>query len=476
MSVINLSTLNITEAKRMVHDGDISARELVAMYESQVKERDKDIHAYLEWFDDAYMQAETSDERIKSGQEPRALEGIPFAIKDNILIKGKTASAASKILENYKASYDAYVIQKLRHAGAVFLGRTNMDEFAMGSSTENSAYGPTKNPHDLSRVPGGSSGGSAAAVSAGMALAALGSDTGGSIRQPAAFCGVVGLKPTYGAVSRSGLIAMSSSLDQIGPFGHSVEDAELIFNVIRGKDEKDASTVDYEEKSISRKPIIGIPREFGFSDEKMMDDDIRKKIEEVKELLRAEGYTIKEVSLPYTSYALAIYYIIMPAEVSSNLARFDGVRYGYTAEGDDVIDFYKKTRSNGFGKEPQRRILLGSYVLSAGYYDAYYARAQKVRSLLIRDFEQAFQEVDILLAPTTPTPAFRFSEKIHDPILMYASDVFTVSANLAGIPALAMPFGSVMRDGIPLPAGIQLIAPWFYESTLFTIGKVIERL
>lgn len=476
MAIINLSTLTITEAKRMLHDGVISARELVAMYESQVKEKDKKIHAYLQWFDDAYVQAETVDERIQSGMEPRALEGVPFAIKDNILIKGKIASAASKILQNYNASYDAYVIQKLREAGAVFLGRTNMDEFAMGSSTENSAYGPTKNPHDTSRVPGGSSGGSAAAVSAGMALAALGSDTGGSIRQPAAFCGVVGLKPTYGTVSRSGLIAMASSLDQIGPFANSVEDAELIFNVIRGKDEKDSTTVAPEGKSLLKKPVIGIPHEFGFDRQGMMDEDIQDSVERARELLRADGYEVRDVLLPHTPYALAIYYIIMPAEVSSNLARFDGVRYGYHAEAHALIDSYKKTRSYGFGKESQRRILLGSYVLSAGYYEAYYSRAQKVRSLLINDFQNAFKEVDVLLTPATPTPAFRFEEKVHDPVQMYASDVFTVSANLVGIPALVLPSGKVVREDSMLPIGIQLMGSWFAEPSLFEVGKAIERL
>lgn len=474
MAVVDLNTLTIKEAKGLLHKRDISARELVAMYQEEIARENKKIHAYLEVFDDAETYAKETDERMARGDEPRALEGIPFAIKDNMLIEGKHVSASSRMLEPYVASYDAHVIGKLRDAGAIFLGRTNMDEFAMGSSTENSAFGPTKNPRDMSRVPGGSSGGSAAAVASGMALAALGSDTGGSIRQPASFCGVVGLKPTYGAVSRSGLISMASSLDQIGPFTQNIDDSEFIFNVIKGKDKKDATTIAYSEKKAQRKPIVGIPKEYGLEDD-IMDSDVKDAWMQAQKALEQEGYETKEVTLPYTSYALPLYYIIMPAEVSSNLARFDGIRYGFSHEGKNLLETYEQSRSKGFGDEVRRRILLGTYILSAGYYDAYYAKAQKVRARFIKDFERAFKEVDVLLTPTVPSPAFTFGEKSGDPVKMYASDIFTVSANLAGVPALSLPFGSGERDGVSLPFGIQLTAPWFYESTLFDIGRVLEK-
>lgn len=474
MAVIDLNNFTIRDAREALHDKKISARELVGIYAGQIKKENKKLNAYLEVFEDAHEQAQRTDERLASGLEPRALEGIPFAIKDNMLIKGKHASASSKILESYVASYDAYVIERLRDAGAIFLGRTNMDEFAMGSSTENSAFGPTKNPYDVSRVPGGSSGGSAAAVSAGMALSALGSDTGGSIRQPASFCGVVGLKPTYGAVSRSGLIAMASSLDQIGPFAQCVDDARIVFEVIRGEDDKDATTVSYKETKTAQKPIIGIPKEYGLDDE-LADSDVKEAWMRARDILEKEGYTTKEVTLPYTSYALPLYYVIMPAEVSSNLARFDGIRYGLSHAGENLLEVYEKSRSKGFGEETRRRILLGTYILSAGYYDAYYAKAQKVRMRFIADFKRVFKDVDVLLTPTVPSPAFTFGEKSGDPVKMYASDIFTVSANLAGVPALSLPFGKGERDGVSLPLGVQLMAPWFGESVLFEIGKVLER-
>ncbi|MDP2676434.1 MAG: Asp-tRNA(Asn)/Glu-tRNA(Gln) amidotransferase subunit GatA [bacterium] len=474
MSVIDLNNFTIADAKEALHGKKMSARELVGMYTSQIKKENKKLNAYLEVFEDAEDQAKETDERMARGDEPRALEGIPFAIKDNMLIEGKRTSAASKILEPYVASYDAHVIQKLRDAGAVFLGRTNMDEFAMGSSTENSAFGPTKNPYDTSRVPGGSSGGSAVAVASGMALAGLGSDTGGSIRQPASFCGVVGLKPTYGAVSRSGLIAMASSLDQIGPLAQCVDDTRAVFEVIRGEDKKDATTVSYAEKRPAQKLVIGIPKEYGLEDD-IMDADVKDAWMQARKTLEQEGYETKEVTLPYTSYALPLYYIIMPAEVSSNLARFDGIRYGLSHNGKDLLEVYEKSRSRGFGDEARRRILLGTYILSAGYYDAYYAKAQKVRARFIKDFERVFKEVDALLTPTVPSPAFPFGEKLGDPVKMYASDIFTVSANLAGIPALSVPFGKGERDGVSLPLGVQLMAPWFHESTLFDAGRILEK-
>src|SRR3990167_1581721 len=378
------------------------------------------------------------------------------------------SGASSKILEGYTASYDASVIKKLRDEGAIFLGRTNCDEFAMGSSTENSAYGPTKNPADATRVSGGSSGGSAAAVAADMALAALGSDTGGSIRQHAALCGVVGLKPTYGAVSRSGLIAMASSLDQIGPLAKSVRDAEIIFDVIRGRDEKDATSLELEAElpyGSSASKTIGIPKEYFLKEG--MDVKVSEKISEATEFLKSQGFGIKEVSLPYTQYALAAYYIVMPAEVSANLARFDGMRYVPREGGKSLLEVYAKTREKGFGTEARRRIILGTYVLSAGYYDAYYGRAQKVRYLVRKDFEDEFKNVDLILTPTTPTLAFKIGEKTEDPLSMYLADIFTVPANLAGVPAISVPFGK----GGDLPGGGQLIAPWFEERRVFEIGK-----
>lgn len=465
--------MTIREFHEKLKFGKTSVREVVFSYLDKIKKENKEINAYLEVFkEDAAEKAEEIDKRILSGENPFGLIGVPIAIKDNILIRSHIASAASKILGNYVASYDAFVIEKLKKAGAIFLGRTNMDEFAMGSSTENSAYGPTKNPLDLERVPGGSSGGSAAAVAGGLAMAALGSDTGGSIRQPAAFCAVVGLKPTYGAVSRYGLIAMASSLDQIGPIAQTVEDAEIIFNTISGKDEKDSTSLSDQvaksqeaTRALSIKRI-GIPKEY-FSEARLpdgqgLDPEIKKGIDFVIEKL-SKDYEIKEVSLPHTKYALACYYIIVPAEVSSNMARYDGIRYGERKEGDDLMETYRKSRGEGIGTEVKRRILLGTYVLSHGYYDAYYARAEKVRNLVKDDFEKVFKEVDVLLTPTVPAPPFKFGEK-KDPLSMYLSDIFTIPANLAGVPALA------------LPPYIQLIAPYCEEQRLFELGKVIEKI
>ncbi|MBI5742585.1 MAG: Asp-tRNA(Asn)/Glu-tRNA(Gln) amidotransferase subunit GatA, partial [Candidatus Niyogibacteria bacterium] len=429
MSKINLAELTIAKLHSLLANGDLSARELLEIYHANIKERDPEIHAYLETFDDAYAAAEVEDKRIKSGDSPKALSGVPLAMKDNILIKGKTASAGSKMLAEYRAGYDATVTRKLRAAGAIFVGRTNMDEFAMGSSCENSAFGPTKNPHDLTRVPGGSSGGSAAAVAAQLALAAFGSDTGGSIREPASFCGTVGLKPTYGAVSRYGLIAMASSLDQIGPFTKTVDDAKTLFEVIRGKDEYDASTVEYKTEKCARKPVIGIPKEFySMKDGRMagLDPAVVSAMDEAIKTLKSEGHEVREISLPHADYGLACYYILMPAEVSSNLARLDGVRYGTRRAGKDLLETYNNTRGELFGREVRRRIVLGTYVLSAGYYDAYFTRAQKVRWLIKRDFAEAFREVDAILSPTVATPAFKIGEKSADPLAMYLSDIFTV--------------------------------------------------
>ncbi|MBI2023797.1 Asp-tRNA(Asn)/Glu-tRNA(Gln) amidotransferase subunit GatA [Candidatus Giovannonibacteria bacterium] len=481
--MIDFSNLTIKKTKELYQSGELSARELVSHYQDEIKKKNPELNIYRETFDNAFEDAEKIDLKIKHGDTPRALEGIPFAIKDNILIKGKPAGASSKILEGYTASYDSTVIKKMREEGAIFLGRTNMDEFAMGSSTENSAYGVTKNPHDTTRVPGGSSGGSAAAVAADLALASLGSDTGGSIRQPAAFCGVVGLKPTYGSVSRSGLIAMASSLDQIGPLTPTVEDAEIIFDVIKGKDELDSTNLETEFPSgnsvSSAVCTIGVPKEyFSLSEGGMggLDSDTAKKIMEAIDFLKSKNFEIKEVSLPSVKYALSAYYIIMPAEASSNLARFDGMRYGPREDGKNLFEVYTKTRENGFGLEPRRRIILGAYVLSAGYYDAYYGRAQKVRQLIRGDFENEFNNVDLILTPTTPHPAFKIGEKANDPLSMYLEDVYTVPVNLAGVPAISVPFGSVSREGKNLPVGVQLIAPWFKENRLFEVGKILEGL
>ncbi|KKT83481.1 MAG: Glutamyl-tRNA(Gln) amidotransferase subunit A [Candidatus Giovannonibacteria bacterium GW2011_GWC2_44_9] len=461
--------MTITEFHDALKNKKTSAREIVISYLDKIKKENSGLNAYLEVFEEnALNQAKETDERIASGETPGELWGVPIAIKDNILIRGKIASAASKILGNYVASYDAHVVEKLKKAGAIFLGRTNMDEFAMGSSTENSAYGPAKNPRDLSRVPGGSSGGSAAAVASGLAMAALGSDTGGSIRQPAAFCGVVGLKPTYGAVSRSGLIAMASSLDQIGPIAQTVEDAEILFNAIRGKDEMDSTSIGYPEHDTRRATVktIGIPKEYfreaRLPDGQGLDAKIKQSIDETIKKL-SKKYEVREISLPHTADALACYYIIMPAEVSSNMARFDGIRYGRRTEGDDLISTYKKSRGEGLGLEVQRRILLGTYVLSAGYYDAYYSWAQKVRTLVKDDFTKAFSEIDVIVGPTVPAPPFKIGEKIDDPLAMYLSDIYTIPANLAGVPALT------------LSNGVQLIAPHFEEASLFEAGKSIEH-
>jgi len=480
MMMNNFQTLTIKKIKERLASGDLSARELVLHYQEEIKKKDLELNAYREVFSDAFDVAEEIDKKIKRGDAPRALEGVPFAIKDNILIKGKFIGASSKILEGYRASYGAIVIKKLKAEGAIFLGRTNMDEFAMGSSTENSAYGVTKNPYDTTRVAGGSSGGSAAAVGVGMAHAALGSDTGGSIREPASFCGVVGVKPTYGAVSRSGLIAMASSLDQIGPIAKTVEDAEIIFNVIKGKDALDSTSADRELQTTNYKlqtKVVGVPKEY-FSltsgGKQGLNEDVAKKIFEAVDLLKARGFEIKEVSLPYSKYALAAYYIIMPAEVSANLSRFDGVRYGLREEGKNLLEVYLKTRAKGFGPEVRRRIILGAYVLSAGYYDAYYARAQKVRYLIRKDFENEFKNVDLLLTPTAPDVAFKIGEKTADPLSMYLEDIFTVPINLVGVPAISVPFGFVNKEGRDLPVGVQLIAPWFCENRLFEVGKILE--
>lgn len=458
----------VTRARELLESGGITSRELVERYTKHARE--SNLNTFLEVFVDGTEQVVESEKREK-GKAGR-LAGIPIALKDNILIEGRRVSAASRILEDYIAIYDSTVARKLREEGAIFLGRTNMDEFAMGSSTENSAFGVTKNPHDTSRVPGGSSGGSAAAVAAGEVLAALGSDTGGSVRQPAALCGVVGLKPTYGAVSRYGLIAMGSSLDQIGPITKSVDDAELLFDVIRGKDERDSTSHEREadQKKVAK---VGVPRDL--LELKGLDPDVKTQFMDTVDALERAGYEVVDISLPHISYALSSYYIIMPAEASSNLARFDGQRYGFSVDGETLADVYTKTRGEGFGKEVRRRIILGTYVLSSGYYDAYYRKAVEVRRLISDDFSKALQSVDVIVSPTTPTPAFKIGEKINDPLAMYLTDIFTVPANIAGLPAMTVPSGTLEREGAQLPLGFQIMTAWNAESRLFEIGRAIEQ-
>ena len=476
---IDFNKLSLAELGHGLSSKDFSARELSKWYLDRINEKDSDINAYLEVFDDVLKQADEADLRLGRGKGS-ALLGIPIAIKDNILIEGRSASAGSKILENYKAAYSATVVHRLKDAGAVFLGRTNMDEFAMGSSTEHSAFTITKNPHDDSRVPGGSSGGSAAAVASAMAPVALGSDTGGSIRQPASFCGCVGLKSTYGTVSRYGLIALGSSLDQIGPIGRNVTDVELVYSVIKGEDTMDSTSIPNsmypkdDPKDVPR--TIGVPRSFfeeGINKEVLLQFD--KKLME----LESKGYTIKDIELPNVKYSLSAYYIIMPAEASTNLARFDGVRYGLHVDGEDLFDDYVKSRGGGFGKEVRRRILLGTYVLSAGYYDTYYGKAGAVRRLIKDDFDKALDAskngVDVIATPTTPTVAFGIGEK-SDPLSMYLADIFTVPANITGLPALSVPMGVVKDKGVELPVGFQIIAPEFCEERLFTVGKSVEQI
>jgi len=464
--MINLENLTIKKARENLKAKEFSARELTVASLDAIKEKDGDINAFLEVFNDVLEQADEADRKIKAGINLPLL-GIPVAIKDNMLMEGKRSSAGSKILEGFIAPYDGTAVKKLKDAGAVILGRTNMDEFAMGSSTESSAYGVTKNPHDLSRVPGGSSGGAAAAVAANFALAALGSDTGGSIRQPAAFCGVVGLKPTYGRVSRSGLVALASSLDQIGPLSKTVTDAEIIYNVLKGQDPLDSTTTTDKTYSKSKKfsKTIGVPR--GFVKSEGVDENVRNNFEEAIKKFESLGYRITDIKLPHIKYSLASYYIIMPAEASSNLARFDGVKYGLHKDGKDVIEDYFKTRGEGFGREVRRRIILGAYVLSSGYYDEYYGSALKMKKLIADELNESFAQIDLILTPTTPTPAFKLGEKVTNPLSMYLADIFTVPANIAGLPSISIPSGLV---GV-LPLGIELTAGLGKEENLFVAGK-----
>ena len=468
--MIDLEKLTIKQARKMLDGGEITAVDLASAYLAEIEKKNKELNVYLEVFEDVLEQTKVADERIAKG-ERHPLLGIPLAIKDNILIKGRKVSASSKILENYVAPYDATVIKKLKEQGAIFLGRTNTDEFAMGGSTENSAYGVTKNPHDNSRVSGGSSGGSVCAVASGMALGALGSDTGGSVREPASFCGVVGLKPTYGGVSRSGLIAMGSSLDCIGEIGKTVEDAEIIFKAISGCDPLDSTTINdetYKEILPKEKYTIGVP--WSLVKSEGINTEVKKNFEESIKKMEKLGHSIVDISLPSINLSLAVYYIIMPAEASTNLSRFDGVKYGLHIDGKNLLEDYLLTRGAGFGTETRRRILLGTYVLSAGYYDAYYGKAQIAREVLKKEFAEAFKKIDFIATPTAPIPAWKIGEK-SDPLSTYLADIFTVPANIVGIPAISVPSGFIEVEGKNLPLGLQFMASHGGENILFDVSK-----
>jgi aspartyl-tRNA(Asn)/glutamyl-tRNA(Gln) amidotransferase subunit A len=455
----------------------ISARELAAEFYSRIAARNPELNAYLTLSPErAYAQADRMDSAIARGEALPALAGVPIAVKDVISTRGVRTTCGSKILETYIPPYDATAVEKLEAAGAVVLGKTNCDEFAMGSSNENSAYGPVRNPVALDRVPGGSSGGSAAAVAASLAVAALGTDTGGSIRQPGACCGIPGLMPTYGRVSRYGLIAYASSLDKIGPFAGNIADAAAVMGVIAGHDANDSTSaaVPVEDYAAAiEKPVkglrIGVPEDyFGAG----LDPEVKAKVEAGIALLEKQGCRRVALRMPHTDYAIATYYIIATAEASSNLARYDGVRYGVRVPGSTLIEMYRKTRERGFGPEVKRRIMLGTYVLSAGYYDAYYLRAQKVRALIARDFAAAFKKVDAIITPTAPTPTFRLGEKTSDPLQMYLADIYTVTGSLAGVPGISVPCGKT-RAG--LPVGMQILGPHFSEGRVLQIAHAFEK-
>ncbi|MCH8987022.1 Asp-tRNA(Asn)/Glu-tRNA(Gln) amidotransferase subunit GatA [Patescibacteria group bacterium] len=448
---------------------EFSALELAERFLNTIEQKDKELNAFITTTSElAKEQAKEIDKKIAKGEDLPMLAGVPCAVKDAILVDDVKCTAGSKMLENYTAPYDATVITKIKEAGAVILGKTNLDEFSMGTSTENSVFGVTKNPHDTTRVAGGSSGGSAAAVASEESVAALGGDTGGSIRLPASFCGVVGLKPTYGAVSRYGIIAMASSFDQIGPLGNTVEDVEIVFHVIRGRDPLDSTSIDAKQNAKVKNPKIGVPKEFF---DKGLDAQVKKVIEAAIKKFEDHGSEIVEINLPRVEQSLAIYYIINTSEVSSNLARFDGMRYGLSEQKDNLLKTYLATKGKGFGAEVKRRIMLGTYTLSSGYYDAYYIKAQKIRQLLKQDFDKAFEKVDVIMGPVAPFPAFKIGEKA-DPLSMYLADIYTVSVNLAGLPGISIPAGTVEN----LPVGLQIIGKPYAEQTLFEMGKTFETL
>jgi aspartyl-tRNA(Asn)/glutamyl-tRNA(Gln) amidotransferase subunit A len=474
---MQIHSLSIHEIHDLLESGQIGAVETVSAFLDRIRAIDPKLSAYLSTLgEQALEEARLFDSKAKD-YSASPLAGVPIAIKDVICIRGALTTCGSRILEGFVAPYDATVTEKLRQAGAIFVGKTNLDEFAMGSSTENSAYVKTRNPWDLDRVPGGSSGGSAAAVAAGLCAGALGTDTGGSIRQPSSFCGVVGIKPTYGRVSRFGLVAFASSLDQIGPITRDVEDAAIMLQAIAGYDPRDSTSVDLpvpEYRNALKERIqglrLGIPREYFIEG---TDPEIDAAVRNAIAACRQLGARIVDISLPHTEYGIAAYYIIAPAEASSNLARYDGVKYGHRAQGArDLIEMYRRSRSEGFGAEVKRRIMLGTYVLSAGYYDAYYRKASQVRTLIKRDFLDAFEKCDAILAPVAPVPAFRLGEKVDDPLQMYLSDVFTLPASLAGIPGISVPCGFTSKN---LPIGLQILGPHFREELILRIAYQFEQ-
>lgn len=470
---MDLHTLTATEIAAGVQTKKFSAKEVAASSLAAIKKQNPTLNAYITILEEsAFASAEAVDKKVQSGQKLGRLAGVPIAIKDNMMVKGARTTCASKILGDYKAPYDATVIEKLRAEDAVFVGKTNMDEFAMGSSTEHSAFGLARNPWNTDCIPGGSSGGSAITVATRATPLSLGSDTGGSIRQPASLCGILGMKPTYGQVSRYGLVAFASSLDQIGPFAHDPADMALLLDVICGHDPKDSTSVDRPVPNFLsnlKKPIkgmrIGVPKENFMAG---LDKEVESRVREAIDVLKKLGADVKEISLPTSDAALAVYYILAPSEASSNLARFDGMRYGFrNQQATNLIEQYGLNRRDGFGAEVKRRIMIGTYALSSGYYDAYYSKAQKVRTLIKRDFEKAFQGVDVILTPVSPTPAFRIGEKIDDPLTMYLSDIYTIPANLAGVPGISVPCGFSSKN---LPIGVQFLTPAFNDSDLLRLA------
>ena len=470
---MDLCKLTIKQAHQGLKKKEFSSVELTGAFLNRIKKQDKKISSYITVTDNlALSQAKKVDNLISSGKNISILSGIPLAIKDNILIKGIKTTCASKILKNYISPYDATCIKKLKEQEVVFLGKTNLDEFAMGASTENSAFFTTKNPADYTRVSGGSSGGSAAAVADNLCCAALGSDTGGSIRQPASFCGVFGFKPTYGSVSRYGLVAFASSLDQIGPITKTAEDTKILFDVISGKDQLDSTSVELETKNYEPKIKnlkIGVPKEYFI---KGIDTETKKAIENAIDKFKKMGAKIEKISLPHTKYVIPVYYLINTSEASANLARYDGIKYGLSKTKEKkLLDVYLQSREQGFGDEVKRRIILGTYVLSSGYYDAYYLKAQKVRTLIKQDFDKAFKKVDIILTPTTPTTAFKIGEKIADPVSMYLADIFTASINLVGLPAISVPVAETDK----LPIGLQIIGKHFEDNKILEITKIYQK-
>tara|TARA_B100000686_G_scaffold350465_1_gene446501 strand:+ start:6607 stop:8058 length:1452 start_codon:yes stop_codon:yes gene_type:complete len=478
-SIVPKTSISARDIAHKVQNGQSSAVDVLEQHLQQIAEYDSKIHAFNTVLEDkARDEAHLIDERVAAGEDVGPLAGVPIAVKDNLCTKGIRTTASSRILENWEPPYDATVVQRLRKAGAILIGKTNMDEFAMGSSTENSAFGPTHNPHDLSCVPGGSSGGSAAAVAAGFSPIAIGSDTGGSIRQPAALCGVVGVKPTYGGVSRYGLLAFASSLDQIGPFANSVRDAAIVHEVIGGYDPKDSTSIADPFPPFLRTIDEGVEKlRIGVIQELMgeiegISSEVIDKTSAAVAVLSENGAEVENVSLPASLFCLSAYYLIAPAEASSNLSRYDGVRYGLRVDGNTLTEMNINTRTEGFGDEVKRRIMLGTYALSAGYYDAYYGKALKVRRLLAQNFEELYSKYDVLISPTSPCTAFKLGEKTTDPMTMYVNDICTIPSNLAGHPAISVPFGQG-SDGMPI--GVQVLAPPMQEATMYRVAATLER-